>query len=576
MDNLLLALSTGEPAVFALLAWGALGIGMSLLMAGASVARWRVPAALWIAPPVVAVLLGAIAAYNRATKALTSLTDVDAIQVVNTAALHEASIRSELALGLWIGATQATLAMIFLTVGVAARPRRPVTSWLNGAMPLVMGTIGVTIASAVHLFFGGGMGTVATVLLGALVGVACMSVLSARQSNDPTTQHRLAASRVLVLCLAVVGVVLLAFGLTELSLAAALNPMGDGPSLAHRLTDAIAGTKAAPLALAVMVLALFGGGLSGLSTARSVMGSFRGAASGVAALVVLAVLPMSLALAYSAIAPVRTLARGGAVSELSMGLFHKLPQTEDFAGGAVEGKQIQGTCLVSEAPAGWSAGPLYGTHSPAAHVAGAIINVDATHELDRAAGCPEVAGPKDGPFAFSEVPIVAMDASRAGAALTGEQWFRERGALRLLVQPDPLQTLSEPDGARLQASTVSFVWEQPPALPPAEAPTPGVWNEEVARTLPVTLMEGPYPVLVAGGLHTRLAAGELGRDTLRLALTMRDPSDRTLVLIPRKTWTVQDLVGFCLAVQEVPSAQCVVRPENPIYWTIRTGLPLPW
>ena len=442
-------------------------------------------------------------------------------------------------------------------------------------MPLVMGVVSVSLASGVHFFLGGSVATVATLLLASMVGVASMSVLAARQSGDRSTQNHLAAARVLAMCLAILTVAMMSMALGQVSLAAALNPMTNAAPLAERVSRATQATAAAPLATTILALALFIGGLSGLSTAKAVMGSFRGAVSGVAALVVLALVPASLFAAFSSLAPLRDLARGGSISQLSMGLFNKLPQSEDFTGERIDSDGIQGSCLVTEAPSGWRAQPLYNPHSPAAHVAQAVVDSN-THELDRTAGCPETLSATDGPFAFSEVPIIAMDASRAAAALTGEPWFREQGALRLLTQPDPMQVLPTDAAARLQANTVSFIWEQPPALPPLKDPTPGVWNEAIASQLPVTLMEGPYPVLIAGGLHTRLAAGELGRDTLRLALSMRDPSDRSLVLVPRKTWTVQDLVGFCTAVREVPSSQCVIRPENPIYWTIRTGLPLPW
>ncbi|NCG22345.1 MAG: hypothetical protein GWP91_25290, partial [Rhodobacterales bacterium] len=460
---------------------------------------------------------------------------------------------------LWVGSIQGTLALIFVTIGTAARPHRPITRWLHVAVTLVMGAVCVSIASGVYLFLGGSVAAVAPLTLASLVGVACMGLLAARQSTDRPTQNRLAATRVLAMCLAILTVAMLSTALGQGTLAAALNPMMDAAPLAERVSRSTQATAAAPLATTILAIALFIGGLSGLSTAKAVMGSFRGVASGVAALLVLALVPASLFAAFSSLAPLRDLARGGAISGLSMGLFHKLPQSEDFTGTRIDSDEILGSCLVTEAPSGWRAQPLYNTH-----------------ERDIEASCPEAPSAFDGPFAFSEVPIIAMDASRAAAAFTGEDWFHERGALRLLTQPDPLRVLPTDAAARLQANTVSFVWEQPPALAPIKEPTPGVWNEAIAKQLPVTLMEGPYPVLIAGGLHLRLAAGELGRDTLRLALTMRDPSDRSLVLVPRKNWTVQDLVGFCTAIREVPSAQCVIRPENPIYWTIRTGLPLPW
>ena len=90
------------------------------------------------------------------------------------------------------------------------------------------------------------------------------------------------------------------------------------------------------------------------------------------------------------------------------------------------------------------------------------------------------------------------------------------------------------------------------------------------------LLEGPYPVLVAGGLRSRLGPGGSGVDTLRLVLDSQPPDRRDLVLVPRKEWTVQDLLTTCLAVRDVPGARCVIRPETPTAWALRTRLPLPW
>jgi len=323
----------------------------------------------------------------------------------------------------------------------------------------------------------------------------------------------------------------------------------------YALVQAQAKAAALPAFTIALVACIWLMSLPAMSSARASLGTARTAISAIPAAALLLLMGGAVAATQASLDDLSTLGRGGAISALPPSQLQAIPAARDRDGAPMPPPPIQGDCLVSEAPTGWYLQSLF---------------------RDDTSICPSERQAMEEPLSQDTSPIIAIASGRAAAALTHEPWFGESGTINVLLQPDALEAIEGDYVAALQVGGVSLLWELPPPPPVAEEPTPGVWNNQVAQDLPVTVMEGPYTILVAGGIHSRLPAGTMGTDTLHLALQMRDPGDRKLVLIPRKTWSVQDLVSLCLSVKDVPGAVCAIRPETPIRWSLRTGLPLPW
>jgi len=236
---------------------------------------------------------------------------------------------------------------------------------------------------------------------------------------------------------------------------------------------------------------------------------------------------------------------------------------------------ITGSCLVQEAASGWTTETVFTGTDPQARLEALLP--ESAPETYRTARCTPTRSPLDGVFSPGEVPIVVVAGDRAATTLSSERWFAERGLLQVMVRDADIPGEHDSEALRrLTAAAVDFRWEPPPEIEPPEGIEPGVWDAAHAAQLPVTLIEGPYTVLVVDGQRSRLPSGELGRETLQLVLSSRSPEARDLVLVPRKNWTVDTLVELCLSAQAVPSTVCLIRPETSVRWALRTHLPLPW
>lgn len=540
----------------------ALGVSVLLwvgLIAG-SLARFRIPAPLWWLPPAAVVAVGAVVGHASAAPLVDALVAADALAIRDQADVARGTLLAPRALA-WLAASLwCAVSALALSLITALRLEHPTSDWVSGMLPLGTGSVACALAAAFGASLQASIPAIFTLIGVAIVAVVAVGSTALRSSLSRTERSRIGASRALVVSFGLGAVI--AIGMFWRDALAALD--ADGSHGILPTTTAFA-------------LAIAASGLPTLGTARGALGTLRGVLSGGFTLALLGTLA---AILWVSRPPEKVLeaSRGGAISRLPDALWTRLPRAVDLAEHEEPVDPIDGSCLVSEAAQGWEAEPLFAAISPEAHVARNVTNPDAVHELDRSPGCPAFRAPLDGPLAASEIAVVALDGRRAAAALAGWEWFRDRGSLRVLVQPDPIQTATWTDAAvRAQASSIPFLWERPPAVRPPDDFEPGTWDEAWAASLPVTLLEGPYPVLVAGGMRSRLPASEMGIETLQLALTAQPPHRRDLVLVPRKEWSVQDLVGFCLAVHGVvPGARCVIRPETPARWSLRTQLPLPW
>lgn len=532
---------------------------------GLSFARWRVPALAWWLPPAMCVAITATLGTVGADAITAELATADPATVPVLARDAEVLRLTCRALGLlwaaaWLGVTALNLAWV-----LPVRAVRPVPRWLDATLPLAAGVPGLLATGLAAAFSGADLLRASLPTALAALGIAATSVAASRSSEAPEERARLGAGRGALVALAIAAPLALGLGLHELGVA---------DTLAH-----LDRNRPLPVALPAAVtaaLAVAGAGLPGLSTAREAW-SLRTLASSALGFVLVVAAGVALGLTRPDAAALEA-ALGGAVARLPDTLWTSLPLARDLDESEVQADPLDGSCLVAESIDGWSAEPLFAARPPADHVARHVPDPDAVHELDRTAGCPAERAPLDGPFAASEIPVVAADGRRAAAALAGQIWFREQGSLRVLVQPGPMATADTSSLAlRASARAVPVHWRLPERVEPPPDLVPGEWHDALAATLPVTLLEGPHPVLVAGGMRSRLPAGELGADTLRLVLDSEPIHRRDLVIVARKYWTIQDVLGYCLAVQgRVEGARCVLVPERPIDWSLRTGLPLPW
>lgn len=433
------------------------------------------------------------------------------------------------------------------------------------------------------------VGSVTMVIMAVVLGVSvfdalalsvvhgCVGVLTAMalipQARTVKQQRRLSATALGVWssgCLAYVGCSLMS---VHGGLAAAL---GSDPY--STVAIATAWTHA-PLGVALSTIGVISlismGAFVTLNRRRWLTGGSQ-TASGLAGITVLAAGAMGVWLApRAAMADLHHVVQNGAVSQISPGLFGQLPRSQDTAEEPQASGGITGSCLVKEAAQGWTTQTVFAGTDPQVQLDSRLPQ--SAPEGIRTARCTRQPTALEGTFSPAEVPIIAVVGDRAATTLSSELWFAERGSLQLLVRDGHIPGEFESEALRrLQAAAVDFRWEMPPQVDPPPDFEPGVWNTPHAAQLPVTLIEGPYTILIANGQRSRLPSGALGRETLQLVLSSRSPEARNLVLVPRKNWTISDLVEMCLSAQAVPSTVCLLRPETSVRWALRTHLPLPW
>jgi hypothetical protein len=547
------------------------------VLAAATIAaalRWRVPAAIWVLPALVCLLAGTVTV-GLGDDTLGTLAQHTWDHQM-AAVQQTAMARAPMHLGALAAACCCCAASVLAAIGNGIRPERAKLVWLRGIGPVLVGATGLAAMSATA-WFSASTAAQAACLFPLLLGSLLALVLSNLTSSGTRTERvRMDAGRALTVGLALLALTLGGFGVQGLADATLAIQLADAASVSEAadLLNHAAAVDGRPLTLAAL-LTVLGAGLPGLATARGALFTLRSMLSAAATLPILVAITALLALTGPSEA-LDDRAAGGAIGQLGEGAWTRLAVQPEFDPEAAP-SLTPGSCLIAEAATGWTGQQVYQSWSPAQQIEAALRDPESAHQLDRTPGCPTSPGAMDGPLSSAEHALVAMDASRSANALTGEHWFRERGRVSLLLQPAPLQTsLWQLHTKATLAQSLPFIWEMPPRIPQPEGHTPGVWNDAHAATLPVTLIEGPYPILIADGQRMRLSNGALGRDTLRLVLSIRPADQRQLVIIPRKTWTVQDMVDWCTVGLTVEHTACVIRPETPVKWAIRTHLPMPW
>jgi len=457
-------------------------------------------------------------------------------------------------------------AALACTLGVL-RAQRPIRSALDSALPAGIGLLGSLAVFGIGVLTLGFAGSTLGLTLLTGVGGVLIGLAGGVRSRSAKESARLAEIRASTTVSAVLMVSTWTLVSYQVHTATALQQ-------AEALTAA---RTLGWLGLFAALTLLASGGLSiaaiwrHLLTPRAVTG-FAIAGAGIAAggLLQLADTIASRSLRYDAF--------GGAIQSEPLIAVAKLPGNQSLS-GAHRGDPISGMCLVTDGAKGWQAQRLFERFDPQVEIDRATADQPDLSELDTLTGCPTSRAPLDGPLSSYDRPLVAIAGDRLAAAVTGQEWFLERGQLQILVAPHRLADTPAQGRARASRS-VDFTWERPPEgtqpAPPPDGGEEGDWNYPAARVMlrSVLLLEGPVPMLVANGQRAWLEEGEAGEEQLRTAI--EQVQRRDLVLVPRKHWTVDDLTRFCLSVADLEGARCVIRPENTARWSSRTGLALPW
>lgn len=533
----------------------------------------RPPAALWLAPAIGLMAAGREATVRAADGFRRALADAEPMTlaaegahawsgVLRTDGMGYGLVASALLLTAWLAA--------FGTVaGAGARAR---ARWVRAAPSLGVGIAGAASLAVIGSLLDAataGTAFAAVFLTGQLAG----ALTAVWRSPDLRTEQRLCAGRGLVIGSSLLAIVAAAVAGVEMVRAEAWLDVALADPDARPV---ILGTADA-LSRAVVGVGLLGVGIAAVAGACTVLMAPRGFGTWRTVLSALIAGTLMVGAGAARVIDARSLgdvaisAHGGAIGWQPPLRLADLPRAEDLAGPVPTAPPAFGTCLVVEGGEGWQGEPLHPMLDTAAWILGRGGPGRSVPELERHPGCPPRAEPLTTPLSTFELPVIAVQAHRLAPAVTGHRWFLERGALRLLLAP-PEERSELPPWSQVWR-TVELHWEMPPTGEPL-GDGDEHWDYEAALRLPVTLIEGRTPILLAGGSREALADGPEGAARLRDALLGAERRD--LVLVPRKHWTVQDLVRFCLTAHGVEGARCVVRPESPARWSERTGLPLPW
>lgn len=545
----------------------AIGSAVAIIALGvAGVMRFRIPFALWLIPGLLSVVVGAASTIwgmraGSSAAARASYESIAAVAAQGYVSGHYAEI-----LALLIASISFMAAAVAGCTGVA-RAEHPRWSAVNAAIPAACGVLGGFAILFVSAISGAAGTSVVGVAAVVIIGGASMAVVSSARSRSRKETERLAELRVGVCAAALLGLLAWTTAWRITHTTAALQDPGQFAQAAAVSWAGLAGFvvlllaavgATAPVASRIANLRTFGGGVvAAILTSGAVVAHIAGILS-------------SPTLTYDAF--------GGSIQDEAFLAVAKLPPALDLA-DAPGGDALVGTCFAVDGPSGWRAGPLYESIDPQTHIDTVKPPDVALSELDSMPGCPPQQTLLDGPLSRFELPVLAISEDRLAPAVTGQEWFVDEGDLKLLLAPADLGAL--PPRSRARASkTVTFHWERPPkdtlAAPPPEDGEPGDWNYPAARVMlrDVLVLEGPVPMVVSEGARAWLKEGEEGAQQLRDA--MQVAQHRNLVLVPRKNWTTGDLARLCLSVREVEDARCVIRPENTVRWSERTGLALPW
>lgn len=546
---------------------------LQVALALAARAGLRPPALLWLAPSIGLMAAGREATTRVADASRRALAEGDPLTFAAEGAHAWSAVLAidGLAYGVVAGSLLLTawLAAFGHVAGAGPRAR---ARWVRAAPSLAVGILGAGALAGIGALLDAttaGTAFASVLLTGQLAG----ALTAAWRSSDLRADQRLCAGRGLVmgsslLALVVAGVAGVEMVRADAWLAVAASGAEARPAI---LLAADATTRA------VVGVGLLGAGITAVAGACAVLMAPRGFGAWRTVLSALTAAALMVGAGVARVVDARSLgdvaisAHGGAIGWQPAVRLADLPRAEDLAGRVDAAPPAHGTCFVVEGGEGWQGEPLHPMLDTAAWILGRGAPGRPVPELERHPGCPPRAEPLAAPLSTYEQPVVAVQANRLAPAITGHRWFLERGTLRLLLAPPDAQAGLAPWSQVWR--TVELHWEMPPDGEPL-GDGDEHWDFEAATRLPVTLIEGRTPILLAGGSREALNDGPEAAERLRDAL-LGSPR-RDLVLVPRKHWTIQDLVRFCLTARVVPGARCVVRPESPAGWSERTGLPLPW
>jgi hypothetical protein len=556
----------GGPFSYAALAIGLLCAVFVAGLAACSLARLRIPLPLWIAPGALMVGFGAITTFVQARKAqdLLARASLEAMPQTATAiyaALTTAEILSLILSSLIFGASA-----LSASIGVLQTQRREI-SLLYGAAPVAYGAIGGLgiLISGIAL----------TGLQPPVLGLSALTFVMSLALGLATgvgSKSRREVERIAEIRVAVIVVAALALWTWCLGWRMAYSLAGATDAAQLALPPALSGMGAFAL------LVVGGAGALGIGSVARHLLTPRTLSGGLVACVMIALVGLAKLGASLSSRDVAYDALGGALQDEPMLRLSTLPSGESL-GGENRAVPLHATCLTTDGRTGWRARNRYRTFGVQHHLDRAIKADTPVSEIDSLPGCPQKPTLLSGPLSTFERPAIVIAGDRMAAAITGYEWFLQEGEVQVLTVTDALEP-SSPRVRPLEVQAVSFRWERPPKntqpAPPPEGGEVGEWNYPAARVMlrGVLLLEGPVPMIIADGRRAWLKEGQAGETQLRDAMTRVQRRD--LVLVPRKHWTVQDLVRYCLAISDMEESRCVIRPENTERWTERTGLALPW
>ena len=548
--------------------YGALLLGLACAvfvgaLAACSLARIRVPLPLWLAPGALLVGFGAFTTLLQVRQAEALLAQVPIESMPEATAAIYTALKSAERLSLIFASLVFAASALSSAVGVVQSKRR-VVSYLYGAAPVVYGAIGGVGIALVGLALAGptlpilGLGAL-TLLMSVAQGLS-----TSVRSNSRHELKRIAEIRLVVTTSALLAIWTWTLGWhMETGLAGITEPS----QLA--LTSLLTGSSA------FSVLVIGGAGALGIGSVGRYLLTPRTLSGGVVASLTLAVLGVASLGASRSTRDIAYDAFGGALQEEPMLGLPTLP-TGVSLGGENRAAPLSATCLTTDGRRGWQAASRYRTFDIQHHLDQAHDANIAISEIDSLPGCPSERAPLADPLSTFEQPAVVIAGDRMAASVTGTEWFLEQGDVQVITITRGVDPRDRPQ----EVQAVSFRWERPPVdtqpAPPPEGGEPGEWNYPAARVMlrGVLLLEGPVPMVIADGRRAWLKEGQAGEAQLREA--MMNGQRRELILVPRKHWTVQDLVRYCLAISDIEESRCVIRPENTTRWTERTGLALPW
>jgi hypothetical protein len=490
--------------------WQAMGIwGLAVLVAGGAslasalvvaipvAAKWRPPAFLWVVGPAGIVGAGAIGTWVAGTQVMDAIQHVDFGSLAPLLAEAYGECVISVAFSLVVaGLVLGTSAGMLGLAGVIGAGKDAILRPGGAAGAAALGLLGglVSIGVAVGL---GGLGIGVTIGVTAIVGGFGIALASLRLPEEPEDAERPAATRPAAAMLAILGVLSVGIGcfLVEHATATAALAELEATTRVARSTSALAGAFACELAVVPALLGVVIGSAGPILGVGTLLPGLRSAIGGIGTALVLVVPVGAAALSLYSLEVMRPLMGRESLRDAVAAI--ALPDPKSL------GARPRDNCIaVDDAATGWSTQPL-------------------------------------GPRACDPLEDVLV-------AIAGD-----RPGNRLLSAP-----LSS-------GSTFDLVARPKGASP--TGPNAGMDLESIPFTVPT----GDKPVFVifddptgekmydpAGTMS--VMPGDPDGWRLMIASTRTANPAAVFVLVPRDTWTVQDVVARCALIADDPDAPCAI------------------